>query len=348
MSSPTASSPASGNPYAPQEPANVLWLEHASFAGNNLGEICYGITLVLFFQCLRALTKPRTGSSHNLRNWFLIGYVIVMFGLGTIFTAMNMHLMQISYIDNRNFPEGPIGYSLAMYSTWRVTVPNACSLIANWLADGLLIYRCYILYNMTPMVLIAPGIMYLASISMGAIVLYKSSRPGSSLWSGVTVNFGLPYFTIACSLNIFLTILIAGRLFYHSRSFSKINPDSKSPTLYSSIIAMMVESCAIYAVTSLLFIGPYAANNYASDIFLPLLSQVQIIGPFLIILRVANQQAATATSTLGSAQSMSFRVARSDQSTVAVESTMEFALKPTGNSTGDVKYNSTVDISPYA
>lgn len=111
---------------------------------------------------------------------------------------------------------------------------------------------------------------------MGAIVLYKSSRPGSSLWSGVTVNFGLPYFTIECSLNIFLTLLIAGRLFYHSRNFSKLVPDSKSPTIYSNVITMVVESCAIYAVTSLLFIGPYAANNYASDIFLPLLSQVQV------------------------------------------------------------------------
>ena len=111
---------------------------------------------------------------------------------------------------------------------------------------------------------------------MGAIVLFKSSRPGSSLWSGVTVNFGLPYFTIACSLNIFLTLLIAGRLFWHSHNFKKLMPDSKPPTLYSNVITMVVESCAIYAVTSLLFIGPYAANNYASDIFLPLLSQVQV------------------------------------------------------------------------
>jgi hypothetical protein len=131
---------------------------------------------------MRALTRPRS-NPNRLQNRFLIAYVIVMFGLGTIFTAMNMHLSQISYIDNRNFPQGPIGYSLAMYTTWRVTVPNACSLIANWLADGLLVlsfstwypsvshfiyqfqmYRVYILYNMSAMVLIAPGIMYLASI----------------------------------------------------------------------------------------------------------------------------------------------------------------------------------------
>jgi hypothetical protein len=39
---------------------------------------------------------------------------------------------------------------------------------------------------------------------------------------------------------------------------------------------MLIESSALYAVTSLLFIGPYAANNYASDIFLPILAVVQV------------------------------------------------------------------------
>ena len=32
----------SGNPYAPNLPSSVIWLEHAAFAGNNIGEIFYG------------------------------------------------------------------------------------------------------------------------------------------------------------------------------------------------------------------------------------------------------------------------------------------------------------------
>ena len=31
-----------GDPYTPNLPKEVLWLEHASFAGNNIGEIFYG------------------------------------------------------------------------------------------------------------------------------------------------------------------------------------------------------------------------------------------------------------------------------------------------------------------
>jgi len=47
-------------------------------------------------------------------------------------------------------------------------------------------------------------------------------------------------------------------------------------SLYRTIVTMLIESSALYAITSLLFVGPYAANDYASDIFLPILAEVQV------------------------------------------------------------------------
>jgi hypothetical protein len=54
--------------------------------------------------------------------------------------------------------------------------------------------------------------------AMGIITLYLASQPGSSLWSGITVNFGLPYFTISVGLNVILTLMISARLILHSRN----------------------------------------------------------------------------------------------------------------------------------
>lgn len=39
---------------------------------------------------------------------------------------------------------------------------------------------------------------------------------------------------------------------------------------------MLVESSALYAVTSLLFIGTYGAGNNISALFLPILGQTQV------------------------------------------------------------------------
>ncbi|KAL0573267.1 hypothetical protein V5O48_008694, partial [Marasmius crinis-equi] len=125
----------SGNPYAPQEPAPLLLLEHCDWAGTNISEIFYGGTIVLFFCCIKALLWP----SHSRKpNYYLACYSFVIFSLGTIFVAMNVHLTQLSFIDDRNFPGGPEGFALANASTWRAIVPNSCFVIANWMADGLL------------------------------------------------------------------------------------------------------------------------------------------------------------------------------------------------------------------
>jgi len=69
-----------------------------------------------------------------------------MFCLVTIFTVMNARLQQLGYLDNRDFPgvpnvlpPGPIGWCFSMYSKPLVIIPNACFIIANWMADGLLV-----------------------------------------------------------------------------------------------------------------------------------------------------------------------------------------------------------------
>jgi len=112
---------------------------------------------------------------------------------------------------------------------------------------------------------------------MGIITLYLASQPGSSLWSGITVNFGLPYFTISVGLNVILTLMISARLILHSRNIrGAMGSTTGASSLYRAIVTMLIESSALYAITSLLFIGPYAANNYASDIFLPILAEVQV------------------------------------------------------------------------
>jgi len=113
--------------------------------GGNSYPSLLGIVIVLYFQTIAALVSPLNRKGEKVK-WGLVGYSTVMFGLVTTFTAMNVRLQQLSYIDNREFPgipnvlpPGPIGWGLFMYSNALVIVPNACFIIANWMADGLLV-----------------------------------------------------------------------------------------------------------------------------------------------------------------------------------------------------------------
>jgi len=112
---------------------------------------------------------------------------------------------------------------------------------------------------------------------MGIMYLYQVSVPSANLFTSEAIDFGLPYFALSTTLNTLLTILISSRLVVHQRRMSKsLSLQSRNTISYMPIVAMLVESSALYAVFSLLFIGTYASGSGAAVVFLPILSQAQV------------------------------------------------------------------------
>lgn len=141
---------------------------------------------------------------------------------------------------------------------------------------------------------------------MGIIALFQASQPGANLWTHVTVNFLIPFFSLSISLNIIVTAMIVGFLMSHRRSI-QATIGKQHAKQYTSIIAMVVESAALYTIFSVIFIITYGRNSPAQNLFLPVLGQVQCIAPLLILLRVASGRAYSgATSRAVHSGSMQF------------------------------------------
>ena len=87
---------------------------------------------------------------------------------------------------------------------------------------------------------------------------------------------GLPSFTISLSLNILLTLMIIARLVLHARDTRIALGMTGIGGLCTAIVTMLVESCVLYAVSSLLVIGPWGANSSITNVFLPILNQTQV------------------------------------------------------------------------
>lgn len=124
---------------------------------------------------------------------------------------------------------------------------------------------------------IARPLTNVADTAMGIMFIYQTSQPNSSIWSSVAIDFGLPYFSISLSLNILLTLVIVSRLILHNRNIRKaMGAPPGASGLYKTIITVLVESSALYAVNSLLFVAPWGANSHVADIFLPILAETQV------------------------------------------------------------------------
>ena len=86
----------------------------------------------------------------------------------------------------------------------------------------------------------------------------------------------LPYFAISLSLNILLTLMIVVRLILHTRSVRNVMGRTGSGGFFKAIITMLIESCALYAVNSIVFIGLWGARNYAERLFRFTLTETQV------------------------------------------------------------------------
>ena len=104
---------------------------------------------------------------------------------------------------------------------------------------------------------------------MGIMLIYQNTNQGT-----FAINFGLPYFLISIALNILLTLMIVIRLALYTRNVRNgvgatgINKSCKV------VITMLIESCSLYTVSSLLVVGP--SNSGITGIFLPVLAQTQV------------------------------------------------------------------------
>ncbi|KAI0362158.1 hypothetical protein OH77DRAFT_1441428 [Trametes cingulata] len=270
--------------WATQEPAADLWFEQTNNAAVYIGAVAYGIHIVIF--CLTAVGLIREKKKSN---WPWLLFIFVLFGLGTANLCLNINFNELAWIDDRNYPGGPLAFLLEQQARPSNTAGNSAAIIITFLADGLLLYRCYRVWNKW-YIMVIPILMWLAATILSALTTLQAARPTSSLWANNTLVVSVPYWSISIALSLLLTSLLIIRLMYiRHKIVSSLGPQYGKD--YSSIAAMILESALPYGVVSLIFIVLYGLHNTAENLFIPLLVQVECISPMLIILRVCRGRA---------------------------------------------------------
>ncbi|KZT01789.1 uncharacterized protein LAESUDRAFT_450793 [Laetiporus sulphureus 93-53] len=266
------------NPNAPDESPAEIWFEQANNAAVYIGAIAYGIHMAIFFICAYQVATKR-----RFLRWMPL--IVVLFSMATVNISMNIHFNEMAWIDNRNHPGGPLAFLLEQQASRFNTAGNASAFVATFLADGILVYRIYIVW-MNWWIMIIPILMWLASAVLSVLTTVQAARPNSSLWASGTLDFSVPYWSLSIALNILLTLLLISRLLYMRHVIASTPLGQAHGKTYAGIAAMVLESALPYSTISIVFIILYGLQNTAADLFIPLLLQVACIAPELIILRV--------------------------------------------------------------
>ena len=114
-------------------------------------------------------------------------------------------------------------------------------------------------------------------------------RQGDVESTPVVPHFAIPYLAISVSLNILLTLMIVIRLVLHGRNFRAATGAAAGIAgLYKAVSTMLIESCALFAVSSMVVVGAlvgvgnedrpkiYYPGSCVVDIFFPILAENQV------------------------------------------------------------------------
>ncbi|KAJ6526930.1 hypothetical protein DFH09DRAFT_1285751 [Mycena vulgaris] len=220
-----------------------------------VGTLFYGIYFVLFCICIYILVnKPR-----NLANTIFLVTAITLFTLATVQAVINL-ILGAADIDGIDIPYDQLG-----------TADMMIYVVNNIIADGLVIYRCYTIWNHNLYVVILPIIMVILTSVIGWDVLLPLN----------------PFFALSLATNILVTALTAGRIWWicrQARAYLKTEVQKRCV----SSISILIESGVIYSASVLtyLILGAIPGTEVVQEPLLEMLAQVVGIVPTLIIVRV--------------------------------------------------------------
>ncbi|KAJ6469248.1 hypothetical protein C8R45DRAFT_1016475 [Mycena sanguinolenta] len=220
-----------------------------------VGTFFYGIYVVLFSICIYILLRR----PFSRGNTVLIVTAIALFTLATIQVVLDLVLGAVTLGDS------DIPYSRLQNAGVIIYAIN------NVIADGLVIYRCYTIWDNNVYVVSLPIVLLIVTTVFG-------------------VDFSLPtdpFFAFTLGTNILVTAMTAGRIWWTFRAArSYMQPDLRRR--YISAMSILVESGMLYSATVLVYLilGAIPITEILCTPIFTMLTQVVGIAPTLIIVRV--------------------------------------------------------------
>lgn len=276
--------------------------EHAFYIGSYMSGILYGVELVVYFATMRALLRKTTQVRSDR---FFMAYSTVLLMLVTIDVATNAVWCEQMLITFASQTGGAAEFIATQASVWYETLSSTSVVALIFMSDALLIYRCFILWSSNYWIIFLPVLTYLGAFALAVCELVAAGVPGGDFFAGRSVNFGVPYYAMSIALNLLLTLLICARLLYLSRWVSTAM-GAEGAQLYTSVLAILLESAAPYSAVGIMFLVPYARGSGVAIAFGQVWAKITCLSPQIIVYRVATRRAWDRATVEGAAASMEF------------------------------------------
>ena len=114
---------------------------------------------------------------------------------------------------------------------------------------------------------------------MGIITIYTASNLDSGIQNSVSTKIATSYYSISLALSVLLTLMIVARLLWHSKNIRNVMGAAAGSAVggfYNTVVAMVVESSALYALSFIPFIVTFNIASPGQNVLSQILSGTQV------------------------------------------------------------------------
>jgi hypothetical protein len=206
--------------------------------------LLYGIYTALFFQSMYIMLKGIKGRSLSAK--IFLSFTALMYIIATTHVSIGLRTLLVPDLSLEGTPEAEESWMAT--PRWEYTAYTVMNIVMLWLFDCLMIYRCYIIWAKNRCVIVAPIILFFATIAISLLAWWSTTVERSPFYI-----LGKLAFPCTVLQNILTTSLISFRLvrqFRLSRA-PGVQPSNSHLNLFD-VVQILLESAALY--TTLLLI----------------------------------------------------------------------------------------------
>ncbi|KAF8994031.1 hypothetical protein BDQ17DRAFT_1367415 [Cyathus striatus] len=231
--------------------------------------LLYGVHVVLFFICIFILVSHRRTTQP-----FLLVAIVTMFMLSTADIAVSFRVI---------LRDVPLVFNQALDTVFSHTYPKGPIFVANnFIADLLLLYRCYVVWNRRKIAVLLSSLLLIADTVWGWV------GEGTPIFS-LTARFAPVFYWTVFATNVLMTAATAGRIYWLSRAVSPMLKYGGGIRRYQVATTILVESAIIYSACLLALVISF--HNMERRFFWGcIVMRIVAIMPTLMVVQVGLSQ----------------------------------------------------------
>jgi len=244
-----------------------LSLPAAELVAQTLACVLYGIYLVTLGIAGHLLLTTESGrwKRRSEIKWIMVVVSALLF----VNSTLDLVVATITVVQAFVLYTGPGGaeHIFTHGSGWQTMTKSFCVPFQSLLGDGILIYRCWFLWNRSWGVIALPLLIWLVNIActMRFLDLLAQASQGLIISSPIQ-PWGQTFWSLTLVINIITTSLIVGRIWIVDRQnkkfgISTVSTHGRPRSTLSLAMRNIIESGMIYTVVSIFTLATYTVQS---------------------------------------------------------------------------------------